>query len=699
MRHPLGSSASRRKRHRRLLLAAVVSTGLFLLFISTRPVEPSDGIVLGSRVRDRSDSEEDIRTQQEEEEVVEGGTDRASCATVEKMGEAFADSSEMESLRVREVIKRHFDLHGAARVRELPAHQFCRQGFVIGKASEAGFGNEMQLYPFGDYISFTNISFTLKEVKHLWRKHDCAVKYGRRLIMRIDNFEHPAETNVVCSDWKSWKHPVIWFQGTTDAVAIQFFLKNVHPQMKNAALVLFGQEDSLESRPNVFGELMHVILSPTQAIEEAVDWVLQGVDPDVVLHMRMMTNRSIRAIQAAVQCIKRALSSFQQQIAKPRVVLVSDTPSFITEITPYLAEFAEVLHFNYKFFQGNSSVGNMDTLKQSDFRVKDWGPAPRWVAFVDFFLASRAKHAVVSGAHRRVGTTYAQLIAALAAANRHGKDPSGTNFMFFSSFQSNLLVDGLGNQIGWGHIWNRFAGPLSCRHQPHQCALTPLLPPAWWDGEWQSPIPRDIQRLKSYGVTLTENGDVVESHLQAFCRSREDRIPFDPLFVSRILPPLPRPNPHTPPPARDLFRFSASPFPLDSATKDWRRQMPEEDLVELKFRLCDGSDIGPIRYSSASTVAMLKERIISEWPRDKKIIPGVANDVKLISGGKILENNKTIAQCRSPFGELPAGVITMHVVVQPSLTKIKTGKLDLVYSDLVTSSWKLWNYHIFSLSL
>ncbi|THU55666.1 hypothetical protein C4D60_Mb11t08970 [Musa balbisiana] len=581
MRHPLWSSPSRRKRHRRLLLAAVVSTALFLLFISTRPVEPSDGIVLGSRVGDRPDREEDIGTQQEEE-VVEGGTDRASCATVEKMGEAFADSSEMESLRVREVIKRHFDLHGAARVRELPSHQFCRQGFVIGKASEAGFGNEIykiltaaalsvmlnrsliigqtrhintpfsyvllckwlcecltlegyksflnnslniqQLYPFGDYISFTNISFTLKEVKHLWRKHDCAVKYGRRLIMRIDNFEHPAETNVLCSDWKSWKHPIIWFQGTTDAVAIQFFLKNVHPQMKNAALVLFGREDSLESRPNVFGELMHVILSPTQAIEEAVDWVLQGADPDVVLHMRMMTNRSIRAIQAAVQCIKRALSSFQQQIAKPRVVLVSDTPSFITEITPYLAEFAEVLHFNYKFFQGNSSVGNMGTLKQSDFRVKDWGPAPRWVAFVDFFLASRAKHAVVSGAHRRVGTTYAQLIAALAAANRHGKDPSGTTFKFFSSFQSNLLVDGLRNQIGWGHIWNRFAGPLSCRHQPHQCALTPLLPPAWWDGEWQSPIPRDIQRLKSYGVTLTENGDVVESHLQAFCRSREDRV-------------------------------------------------------------------------------------------------------------------------------------------------------------------------------
>lgn len=96
--------------------------------------------------------------------------------------------------------------------------------------------------------------------------------------------------------------------------------------------------------------------------------------------------------------------------------------------------------------------------------------------------------------------------------------------------------------------------------------------------------------------------------------------------------------------------------------------------MELKFRLYDGSDIGPIRYSSASTVAMLKERIVSDWPRDKKIIPKGANDVKLISAGKILENNKTIAQCRAPFGDLPGGIITMHVVVQPSITKSKTEK-------------------------
>uniref|UniRef100_A0A1D1ZJ56 Membrane-anchored ubiquitin-fold protein n=1 Tax=Anthurium amnicola TaxID=1678845 RepID=A0A1D1ZJ56_9ARAE len=104
--------------------------------------------------------------------------------------------------------------------------------------------------------------------------------------------------------------------------------------------------------------------------------------------------------------------------------------------------------------------------------------------------------------------------------------------------------------------------------------------------------------------------------------------------------------------------------------------MPEDDLVELKFRLYDGTDIGPTQYSASSTVAMLKERIISEWPRDKKMVPKAANDLRLISSGKILENNKTVAQCRTPFGELPGGVITMHVVVQPSVAKMKTEKVE-----------------------
>lgn len=102
--------------------------------------------------------------------------------------------------------------------------------------------------------------------------------------------------------------------------------------------------------------------------------------------------------------------------------------------------------------------------------------------------------------------------------------------------------------------------------------------------------------------------------------------------------------------------------------------MPEEDLVDIKFRLYDGSDIGPYRYSAASTVEMLKERIVSEWPKGKSVVPKVANEIKLISFGKILENNKTVGQCQAPFGELAGGVMVMHVVVQPSQAKTKTEK-------------------------
>ncbi|XP_012484007.1 membrane-anchored ubiquitin-fold protein 4 isoform X2 [Gossypium raimondii] len=102
--------------------------------------------------------------------------------------------------------------------------------------------------------------------------------------------------------------------------------------------------------------------------------------------------------------------------------------------------------------------------------------------------------------------------------------------------------------------------------------------------------------------------------------------------------------------------------------------MPEEEVVEIKFRLYDGSDMGPFRYSPASTIAMLKERIVAEWPKDKKIAPKGANDIKLINAGKILENNKIVGQCRVHCGDLPEAVITMHVVVQPSVTKVKTEK-------------------------
>ena len=80
-------------------------------------------------------------------------------------------------------------------------------------------------------------------------------------------------------------------QNATDAVAAQFFLKNVHPEMRSAAYELFGKPE-LHSRPNVFGELMRVLISPSPSIEAVVNSVLANNDePDITLHMRMMMSR------------------------------------------------------------------------------------------------------------------------------------------------------------------------------------------------------------------------------------------------------------------------------------------------------------------------------------------------------------------------------------------------------------------------
>lgn len=88
-------------------------------------------------------------------------------------------------------------------------------------------------------------------------------------------------------------------------------------------------------------------------------------------------------------------------------------------------------------------------------------------------------------------------------------------------------------------------------------------------------------------------------------------------------------------------------------------------LVELKFRLFDGTDLGPRKYATETTIATIKENILSQWPQGKENGPKTTNDMKLINAGKILENDKTLAESRVAVGELPGGVITMHVIVRP----------------------------------
>ena len=94
-------------------------------------------------------------------------------------------------------------------------------------------------------------------------------------------------------------------------------------------------------------------------------------------------------------------------------------------------------------------------------------------------------------------------------------------FNFYSSFQSSLLVEGLEGQRGWGHTWRRFGGYKSCKNQTRQCAVTPLLPYAWWDAPWESPVPRDIQRMLAYGIKVSDSGQVDADYLTRTCGSRK----------------------------------------------------------------------------------------------------------------------------------------------------------------------------------
>lgn len=58
-------------------------------------------------------------------------------------------------------------------------------------------------------------------------------------------------------------------------------------------------------------------------------------------------------------------------------------------------------------------------------------------------------------------------------------------------------------------------------------------------------------------------------------------------------------------------------------------------------------------------------------------------DVKLISAGRILENNKTVGDCRNPVCNLSGAVTTMHVIIQPQITeKGNLYKQKIIYKHL-----------------
>lgn len=104
--------------------------------------------------------------------VVEAKVDGGRlCATVEEMGSEFDGGFVDQSLRVRDVIRRHFHLNGAAAVRELAPEEFCRRGYVLGKTAEAGFGNEMyKILTSGALSIMLNRSLIIGQTRHILGK-------------------------------------------------------------------------------------------------------------------------------------------------------------------------------------------------------------------------------------------------------------------------------------------------------------------------------------------------------------------------------------------------------------------------------------------------------------------------------------------------------------------------------------------------
>ncbi|KAF9687280.1 hypothetical protein SADUNF_Sadunf02G0077200 [Salix dunnii] len=102
--------------------------------------------------------------------------------------------------------------------------------------------------------------------------------------------------------------------------------------------------------------------------------------------------------------------------------------------------------------------------------------------------------------------------------------------------------------------------------------------------------------------------------------------------------------------------------------------MATSALIEVRFRLPDGNDIGPNKYNEAANVATLKEHVIEQWPKDKENGPKTIKDVKLIYAGHVLENHRTLAESRLPVGDRLAGVVTIHVVLRPPGTQINNEK-------------------------
>jgi len=102
----------------------------------------------------------------------------------------------------------------------------------------------------------------------------------------------------------------------------------------------------------------------------------------------------------------------------------------------------------------------------------------------------------------------------------------------------------------------------------------------------------------------------------------------------------------------------------------------------------DGNDIGPLTLENSLSVLAVKEKLVSDWPKELtkaepgKEAPTSANDLKLILSGQVLENTKTLSELKMPV--TPDSVVTMHLVVRIPLAPQKAGDPGSKEAEKVT---------------
>ncbi|GFQ07365.1 hypothetical protein PHJA_002880600 [Phtheirospermum japonicum] len=148
------------------LILIALFTILGLSTMDLRSIDSSSKLSIKNRTLEIS-GKEAISANTTSNELLEPNVGK-TCATVEEMGEIFSRGYTEESLRVRRIIHNHFAVNGASRVRELHPDKFCNHGFVIGKASEAGLGNELyKLLTAAALSVMLNRSLIIGQTRHI----------------------------------------------------------------------------------------------------------------------------------------------------------------------------------------------------------------------------------------------------------------------------------------------------------------------------------------------------------------------------------------------------------------------------------------------------------------------------------------------------------------------------------------------------